>query len=95
MTLQTRAQKLVESAWFERFIITVIVINAIGLGLETSPAVMDVAGGVVSWLDKVALSIFVVELAIKLFAYSIGSAFAAAVNFWIEGNADSALLAGG
>ncbi|WP_341650216.1 hypothetical protein [Thauera humireducens] len=33
-------QRLVESARFQRFIIAVIVINAITLGLETSPSVM-------------------------------------------------------
>ena len=69
MSLRERVRALVESSGFERFIITVIVVNAIGLGLETSPAVMDMAGGVVSTLDKVALSIFVVELALKLFAW--------------------------
>ena len=69
MSLRERVRALVESSGFERFIITVIVINAIGLGLETSPAIMEVAGGVVSALDMVALSIFVVELALKLFAY--------------------------
>ncbi len=69
MNLRTRATALVESAGFERFIIAVIVINAIGLGVETSPGAMAAAGDVVSWLDTIALSIFVVELAIKLFAY--------------------------
>ncbi|WP_299191677.1 ion transporter [uncultured Erythrobacter sp.] len=71
MTLRERATALVESAGFERFIITIIVINAIGLGLETSPAVMGVAGSVISWLDTIALSIFVVELALKFFVYRL------------------------
>ncbi|WP_108786681.1 ion transporter [Erythrobacter sp. Alg231-14] len=71
MTLQNRAKALVESSGFERFIISVIVINAIGLGVETSPGAMAVVGGVVSWLDTVALTIFVIELAIKLFAYRL------------------------
>ena len=71
MNLRTRATALVQSAGFERFIITVIVINAIGLGVETSPGAMATVGGVVSWLDTIALSIFVVELAIKLFAYRL------------------------
>ena len=71
MNLRTRAKAVVESAGFERFIITVIVINAIGLGVETSPGAMAAVGGVVSWPDTIALSIFVVELAIKLFAYRL------------------------
>jgi len=71
MTLQNRAMALVESAGFERFIITVIVINAIGLGVETSPGAMAVVGGLVQWLDTIALTIFVIELAIKFFAYRL------------------------
>ena len=71
MNLRERAIALVESQPFERFIITVIVINAIGLGLETSPTVMSAAGGIVSSLDTIALAIFVVELALKFFAYRL------------------------
>ncbi len=70
-TLRDRAKALVESNGFERFIITVIVINAIGLGIETSPDAMRIIGGAVMWLDTIALSIFVVELGIKLFAYRL------------------------
>ncbi len=70
-SLRARARALVESGFFEKFIITVIVINAIGLGLETSPWVMSKIGGIVHNLDKLALAIFVVELAIKLFAYRL------------------------
>jgi len=71
MTLRERAKALVESAPFERFIITVIVINAIGLGVETSPGAMAVVGPVIVWLDTIALAIFVVELALKFFAYRL------------------------
>ena len=69
ITLQERAKALVESGLFEKVIIAVIVINAIGLGLETSPSVMSKIGGLVHMLDKIALAIFVVELGIKFFAY--------------------------
>ncbi len=69
--LRQRATVLVESDWFERFITTVIVINAIGLGIETSPSAMGAVGPVVIWLDTVAIGIFVVELLIKLFAYRL------------------------
>ncbi|WP_271077415.1 ion transporter [Aurantiacibacter sp. MUD61] len=62
-------KRLVSSSWFEKFIIAVIVINAIGLGLETSPAIMSRFGDIVSILDRIALAIFVVELALKMFAY--------------------------
>lgn len=65
----TALRSLIESTGFQRFIITVIVINAITLGLETSEAVMGAAGGVLIALDRLALAIFVVEIAIKLVAY--------------------------
>ena len=69
MSLRERVQNLVQTRAFERFIIAVIVINAIGLGLETSPAVMDRFGQPIRALDKMALGIFVIELGLKLFGY--------------------------
>ncbi|HRP95393.1 MAG TPA: ion transporter [Rhodocyclaceae bacterium] len=65
----TALQRFVESAPFQRFIITVIVINAITLGLETSPAAMAVAGGPLLMLDRAAVAIFVLEIVLKLVAY--------------------------
>jgi voltage-gated sodium channel len=60
---------IVESSLFQRFVITVIIINAITLGLETSPAAVSVAGGLLSALDRIALTIFVVEILMKLAVY--------------------------
>ncbi len=50
------------------FIIGVIVINAILLGMETSQTLMHQAGGLITTLDMICLAIFVIELALKLFA---------------------------
>ena len=69
MSLRDKVRQLVETRAFERFIIAVIVINAIGLGLETSPAIMARFGPIIVALDAIALGIFVVELTLKLFAY--------------------------
>ncbi len=71
-SLRGRLRALIESDWFERFIITVIVINAIGLGLETSPEAMASIGPVVEQLDRIAIAIFVVEIGLKLFVYRLG-----------------------
>jgi hypothetical protein len=38
-------ERLVADPKFERFVITVIIINAIALGLETSPTIMTSFGG--------------------------------------------------
>ncbi|MBB5515142.1 voltage-gated sodium channel [Rubricella aquisinus] len=71
MTLRDRATALVERPGFANFILVVIVANAITLGLETSPAVMATVGGLLLTLDKIFLTIFVVEIALKLFSQRI------------------------
>ncbi len=50
------------------FITAIICLNAVTLGLETSSAVMRYLGGVIHWIDRVILAIFVIELSIKIFA---------------------------
>lgn len=59
----------IESRRFQNFIITVIVLNAVTLGLETSPAAMAGAGAWLLALDRIALGVFVVEIALKLVVY--------------------------
>jgi voltage-gated sodium channel len=54
-----------------RFIIAVILVNAVTLGLETFPAVMARAGGLVLAIDRICLGIFVVELALRLYALGL------------------------
>lgn len=51
-----------------RFIIAVILINAVTLGLETSPNVMARAGALILAIDRICLAIFVAELALRLYA---------------------------
>jgi voltage-gated sodium channel len=58
---------------WERTIVTLIVINAIVLGLETSPTVMSFAGGAIRLIDNIILAIFVVEITLRILAY--GRAF--------------------
>ncbi|MDJ0947651.1 MAG: ion transporter [Alphaproteobacteria bacterium] len=62
----------IESPLAQRAITALIVLNAITLGLETSPAVMDRLGPVLTVLDRAILSVFVAELAIKIFAQGLG-----------------------
>jgi voltage-gated sodium channel len=64
-------KRTVEADWLQKFIITVIAINAIGLGLETIPAVQQRIGPFLVWLDNVALIIFVAEISAKLLAYRL------------------------
>ncbi|MQY41888.1 ion transporter [Epibacterium sp. SM1969] len=65
MPLQ-RVSNILDSLAFSRFITTVIIINAITLGLETSNTLMQAFGGMIQLLDKICLTIFIAEIAAKL-----------------------------
>ncbi|MEL6265015.1 MAG: ion transporter [Pseudomonadota bacterium] len=65
---RARARWLTEHDRFRNVILVVILVNAVLLGLETSGSIMTSAGGFILGLDQVCLAIFVVELALKLFA---------------------------
>lgn len=71
LTVRQRVQSFLETRHFEHAITAVIVINAIGLGMETSPEIMARFGGIIQLLDRTAIAIFVAELATKLFAYRL------------------------
>ena len=64
-----RLQDLLESARFQRTITALIVANAVTLGLETSRTAMEVAGEPLRALDRLLLSVFVLELVLKLVVY--------------------------
>ncbi|MCR9124976.1 MAG: ion transporter [Rhodobacteraceae bacterium] len=58
-----------EQAWVSNVIVGVIMINAVLLGLETSPRAMAAAGDLIVTLDSVCLAVFVTEIVLKLVAY--------------------------
>ena len=62
-------RQIVESRWFNVTITVVIAINAVTLGLETWPAAMERAGGLLLAIDRTALWIFTIEIALKLWVY--------------------------
>ncbi|GGD46940.1 hypothetical protein GCM10011358_33350 [Sinisalibacter lacisalsi] len=64
-----RVQALLESARFQNAIIVLIMVNAITLGLETSPAVMAVIGPQLLVFDKIVLGVFALEIFAKLIVY--------------------------
>jgi len=68
-SLRERTRAFIESARFERFITILILVNAIALGIETSPAVSANFGGSLFVLDKLVLAVFVVELLARFFVY--------------------------
>ena len=68
---RARLRAIVDADWFQRFIIGVIVVNAIGLGLETIPSVEHAIGGFLTVVDHVALVIFFLEIAAKLLVHRL------------------------
>jgi len=71
MQLSKSLKSFIESKITNVFITIVILINAITLGLETSDTLVSKFGNVLTYIDKIALSIFVIELTIKLFVYRL------------------------
>jgi voltage-gated sodium channel len=72
-TWRARLLAVTEAARFQRLIIILIVVNAVILGLETWPAVMQRMGGALRTVDAAILAVFVVEIALRLAAH--GRAF--------------------
>jgi len=66
---KARLGRWIESEPIQRIIVVLIVINAATLGLETSSAAMDTAGGLLRLIDHTLLSVFVAEILIKLYAF--------------------------
>ncbi len=62
---------LVEGRWFTIFITTLILINAVTLGMETDEELVASYGGLLHLADRVILAIFTIELALKFYAYRV------------------------
>ncbi len=67
--LRQRMGEWVDSKPVQGVIITLIVLNAVTLGMQTSPSIVASIGGGLHLFDVAVLSVFVAELLIKLYAY--------------------------
>ena len=67
----SRLQIFIENTRVQGFIIALIVINAVLLGLETSPAIMARAGHIILTLDKIILALFVAEIVIRIYVHRL------------------------
>lgn len=72
MSIRNRLAAFVDSAGFQNGILLIIILNAVTLGLETSPTVMATAGSLLTTLDTIFLTIFVLEILLKLIAQGLG-----------------------
>jgi voltage-gated sodium channel len=66
-----RLERFVESNAVQNGIIALIVLNAITLGLETSETVMREIGPLLVALDRIFLTVFVVEITLRITAHGL------------------------
>lgn len=72
--MHAKLKLLIENSITQNIIISLIIINAVLLGVETSDAIMAAAGTTILLLDQVILGIFVVEIVCRIYVYRL--------NFW-------------
>jgi voltage-gated sodium channel len=69
MVSRDNLRRFIEQPRFQHAIILLILLNAVLLGLETSPSIMTSFGDVILMIDRVILAIFVVEIALRLYVH--------------------------
>lgn len=66
---RNKIKLICESSFFQNTIIGLIVFNSITIGFETSTELMKSYGNILLFIDKAILTVFVVEILLKLYAY--------------------------
>ena len=69
--LRTRVRDWIETPWVQHCIMGLIVINAIVLGLETVPSVMQDYGVMLLTVDSIILGVFVIEILLRMYAHRL------------------------
>lgn len=69
MNVRERVRALVDANWFQSSIITLILVNALVLGVDTSPGLVSEHGTLLQLVDSLVLAVFVVEIALRVFAH--------------------------
>ena len=67
--MKDKVRRFIESPAFQNFIVTLIIINAIILGMETSDRIMSWAGGYLKAVDALILKVFVIEVALRIYVH--------------------------
>ena len=68
--MKEQCRQIVESKWFNRFIIAIILLAGLLVGLETSEDITAKYHDLLVWLDRLVLLIFISEIAMKMIALS-------------------------
>src|SRR5210317_1418189 len=71
---RSRLHAFIERSAVQHVIIVLILLNAVLLGLETVPSIMQQSGAFIVALDRMILTIFVVEILIRMYVHRL--------NFW-------------
>jgi len=66
-----KIKDLVENLGFQNFIVAVIIFNGITMGLETSKSFMADYGSVIEMINTIVISIFVIEILLRIYVYRI------------------------
>ena len=69
--MQNQIKKIVQSQPFQNFIIVIIILNGITMGLETSKVFMSSYGGFINIFDKIVISIFTVEILMRIYVHRL------------------------
>lgn len=70
-SLRQRLDQLLKKPLVQHTILGLIIVNAVLMGLETSGSVMAQAGTFILALDRAILSVFVLELALRIFVHRL------------------------
>jgi voltage-gated sodium channel len=69
--MKETVRRFVEGSRFQNFIVSLIVLNAIILGMETSDYLMDGFGVYLTAVDAMILKVFVIEILLRLFVHRL------------------------
>ncbi len=69
LSRRERVLALVEGVWFEKSITALILLNAVTLGIETSPLITARLEDLLHGFDRLVLAVFVVELLLRAFVH--------------------------
>jgi len=61
----------IESAYFQNFIITLIILNGITMGLDTSHTIHADYGSLIALFDIFVITVFTVEIALRIFVHRV------------------------
>ena len=69
--IRNKLAKFLETDRFQKFIVYLIILNSILIGLETSPRYMEQFGHIIDQVDLIILGIFIIEIALKVYAFRL------------------------